>query len=60
MRMALFYIFANLFNVVWLGNSLVVQRLGLGVLTAEGPDSDSSQETKIPQAVAKNKYKKQK
>ena len=38
----------------------MVQRLGLGALTAEGPDSDSSQETKIPQAVAKNKYKKQK
>ena len=33
------------------GNSLVVQRLGLGALTAEGPDSIRGWGTKILQSV---------
>ena len=33
------------------GNSLVVQKLGLHVLTAEGSGSIPGQGTKIPQAV---------
>ena len=33
------------------GNSLVVQWLGLGALTAEGPGSISGRGTQIPQAV---------
>ena len=42
------------------GNSLVVQCLGLGALTAEGPGSIPCRGTKIPQAVQHGQKKKKK
>ena len=43
-----------------LGNSLVVQWLGLCAFTAEGPGSVSGQGTKIPQATQHSQKKKKK
>ena len=41
-----------------LGNSLVVQWLGLHAFIAEGPGSIPGQGTKIPQAVSRGQKKK--
>ena len=40
-----------MFKVDHVENSLVVQWLGFGTLTSEGPDSIPGQETKILQAT---------